>query len=449
MVEPISALVAGGALAATVVYAAVRRGRSRLGSWRAAVRRLGVDEIVETPRRWLRRPTLTGTWEGLGVRLERYRRGKYESGTRIVIDGLGHGVDALSLRREGLGTRLFGSEEVAIGDPDFDARFHVQGPALLTLAVLPAATRERALRLLGGQVLVGDSLLDVHAELAKGVLEVRFRDRDLDRTGERFFQVLKNALALAQRLAAPDDLPAKLADNFQHEPEAGVRLEILLTLARHLPDHPATRRVLLAGRQDRNAEVRLRAAMALGDEGRKTLLALVADVTTDDGCAARAVEALGDRLPAGKVKSTLEQALAMGRRKQTARTCLDILGRRGHPGAQSLYLQALRDGDPQVAVAAARTLGRAGTIAAVAPLRQEATSLLPSALRSAARQAIAEIQSRLTGAAPGQLALAEGVEGALTLAAEEAGGLSLTEDTAEPTAGESGFQTGRSGLREG
>jgi hypothetical protein len=67
-----------------------------------------------------------------------------------------------------------------------------------------------------------------------------------------------------------------------------------------------------------------------------------------------------------------------------------------------------------------------GTAAAVLPLKEAADGLFPGELRRAARQAVAEIQSRAQGAAPGQLSLAGGEEGRLSLA-QEGGELSLAE----------------------
>jgi hypothetical protein len=78
-----------------------------------------------------------------------------------------------------------------------------------------------------------------------------------------------------------------------------------------------------------------------------------------------------------------------------------------------------------VSVAAARALGGVGAVAAVGPLHDTAEQR--GELRRAARQATAEIQSRLTGAAPGQLSLAGGEAGALSLADGEPGRLSLAE----------------------
>ena len=81
------------------------------------------------------------------MRLESYRRGKYEHGTKIVVTGLGHGAGGLSLRREGLSTafekRFIGEREIEIGDPSFDEEYYVQGQAPLALALLDPETRRR------------------------------------------------------------------------------------------------------------------------------------------------------------------------------------------------------------------------------------------------------------------------------------------------------------------
>ena len=61
----------------------------------------------------------------------------------------------------------------------------------------------------------------------------------------------------------------------------------------------------------------------------------------------------------------------------------------------------------------------------------------PHNLGAAARQAVAQIQSRLTGATPGQLALAAGDSGQLSLAEEgREGQVSLTEQAEAESPGE-------------
>ncbi len=77
-------------------------------------------------------------------------------------------------------------------------------------------------------------------------------------------------------------------------------------------------------------------------------------------------------------------------------------------------------------------LGKRFAAPAVLPLKEahERSSWLNIDFRQATRQAIAEIQSRIQGASPGQLSLAGAEAGQLSLAQTEAGQLSLTEDPA-------------------
>jgi hypothetical protein len=442
MIELIPLLGFGGvtALAGAAAFARslLSRRRARVEWWREAARRAGLSEVVEEPGSRLAGGSLAGRSGGLAVRFEHDWRGRSERGTRILIEGLGHGAEGLSLRRGGLPSHLFG-DEIEIGDRAFDRAVHVQGPAPLALALLDPPTRKQLPELLRGKVAqLHGSWIPLTLELDRGVLVVRLEDCGIE-TAERLALALQGALAAAPLLAAPEDLPTRLADNYRNEAEAGVRLKIVTVLARELPDHPATRRTLLAACRDASTEISLRAATALGADGSDAYLALVDDPATEDSLAAEAVAALGDRLSLHQLKTTLARAVRIDR-WETAQACLESLARRGHAPAEGQLLELLAQADPAAALAAARALGRVGTVAAVAPLREHAAAALPSALRGAARQAIVDIQTRLTGAAPGQLTLAEDAAGALSLASGTEGGLSLAGEnrTAPPAGGEAG-----------
>ena len=209
--------------------------------------------------------------------------------------------------------------------------------------------------------------------------------------------------------------------------------------------------------------MRLRAGLALGADGRDVLLAVAGEPGVYDATAERAVVGLGALLAVEEARGLLRDAL-LSRRLATARACLGALGRRGgeavatlakvlalekpelaavaanalgetgDAGAEAPLVEALASPHEAVRVAAARGLARMGTPSAVLPLRKAAASDPP--LRAAARQAIAEIQSRAKGALPGQLSLAETGAGALSIADEEPGRLSLAEEagTAPPHA---------------
>jgi len=130
-----------------------------------------------------------------------------------------------------------------------------------------------------------------------------------------------------------------------------------------------------------------------------------------------AVEVLG-RTGGAEVIDSLAAALEVEDDKLVV-AAADALGATGDAAAEAPLIAALDRDGPTVWPAIAAALGLVGTAAAVAPLRTMAGRFpFDLGLRRASRQAIAEIQSRLTGATPGQLALADGDAGQLSLAEE-------------------------------
>jgi HEAT repeat protein len=261
------------------------------------------------------------------------------------------------------------------------------------------------------------------------------------------------------RSGRPGDVARRLADNARVDSEPGVRLENLFALAYECPGDPNTRVALHRACADRSHEIRVRAAAILGEDGRHTLIELVFAKRVEDKWAAQALTQLKGHLPPGTVKEILNRALHR-RRVETARACLATLGTGGWPegvamlasvmareegelavvaaqalgqygigGAEEPLVMALARDAPRLRVAAAEALGRVGSPAAVAPLKEaEARHGDDSAFRRAARQAIAEIQSRMTGASPGQLSLAlSAAPGKLSLVPDEKGRLSLDQ----------------------
>jgi hypothetical protein len=447
---------------------------SILDDWREAARKMGLTDVEDS------RDALGG-WSGqLDVQFSRYSDTSAH-GTRITVSGPGLPPD-LTVRPEGLGTGFQsarGAREIEIGHDAFDAAAWVQGRPALVRALLDPDAR-RAIRALfdgrlerpgrspfwaTGRIDEGVLRVDVPEVVPRGGQDPDQRAHDAIAQGampavgndyvarpEQLGDVLAAVLALARRLAPPADVARHLADNLKTEPVAGVRLQCLATLVREFPDHPATRDALLAAREDPDAEVRLRAGIFLGSEGRETLLGVAGGEGAEDDTTARAVAALGGHLTTPQAQGLLRSALRT-RREATARACLAALARRRGaavatlakvlaietPGlasaaaealgetadatAEAPLLAALASPHAVVRVAAARALGRVGTAAAVQPLKE--AEALDRATSAAARQAIAEIQARLKGAAPGQLSLAGGEAGQLSLASDEQGRLSL------------------------
>lgn len=448
----------GAAVAFSIIYLfAYEAGRARMRAWREAASGAGLADTVATDVLGVG-TGLTGRVGLLRVSFERYQRGRSEKGTRIVIDGLGHPSYEFALRKEGVGSRIekaFGEREIEIGDPEFDSRAYVHGSPRVVHAILDAETRRLVGELIDGRVATEDpgEPLEGRVAVSDGALRAEIPESTFRPGGRRLTGALRTLLAAAHRLVLPDDIPARLGHNVQADPLPEVRLASLLTLVREYPAYAATRDALRAACRDTDAEVRLRAALALGDEGREVLLDLASSAGVDDSQAARAVIALGGDLARERAEEALSQAL-QSKRRATARAAVGVLGNRGGSEVVPALAAALADADDELAEAVATALGaageasaegplvaaldrhgptawraiaaalgRVGTAGAVAPLRTMASRYpFDLRLRRASRQAIAEIQSRLTGATPGQLALADDDAGQLSLAEESAQG---------------------------
>ncbi|HWM90132.1 MAG TPA: hypothetical protein VN493_05145 [Thermoanaerobaculia bacterium] len=303
------------------------------------------------------------------------------------------------------------ARDVQIGDPGFDDALSIEGPALQLFALLDSDTR-RQMRTVNGAGRLEISPGQIQAIQSKGAVS----------------DVLPSLLEIVKRLGTPADIPRSLVENVKRDSESGARLQNLLALIREIPGDPGTGEALRAACSDWSSPVRLQAARAMGAEGRDILLEL-AHRLEDDGISAEAVSFLGRELPAEQAKTLLDRAAVNGR-PRTVRACLEVLGRGGAAG-EALLIQTLRHEEADIQLAAARVLGRIGSAAAVLPLKEAAKHFgRDLGFGQATRQAIAEIQSRLQGASPGQLSLAGAEAGQLSLAQDEAGQLSLATDPA-------------------
>jgi hypothetical protein len=368
-----------------------------------------------------------------------------------------------------------GDTAMRTGDALFDAQWAVDGSSALVYACLDRAMRARLLMLHGGAgaqiVLAGGEL---RAELHGKVVDGKFRAEipgerraaaatpvtsALDREGGVLTLLLEIARGLPGTLRATD-VVARLAHNAREDPLPQVRIANVDLLAREFSARPQTHETLLGACTDPNPGVRLHAAQALGEERIDVLWALVEDPSVDDTCAAGAVYALGARVALDRALGILEHALRT-RRFGTVHACLERLGECGEaavatlakvlaiedgelgvhaaralarsasPGAEGPLVAALAR-DAAIRLAAAVALGECGTPSAVWPLREAEQKHAEAAFQRAARQAIAEIQARASGASPGQLSLAAGEAGQLSFPDRKVGQVSLVEPA--PTA---------------
>ena len=381
-------LLAAGLRGLRAVLARIRAlfgaSEAQVRGWREAARAAGVVELE---------PSAGGLagWAGpLRVRLSRYADSE-SSGTRITVSGPAMPA-GLTIRPEGLVSAIRGARgvrEVEVGHDTFDAAAWVEGNATVARAVLDASTRGALRALFGGRLeRPGRTPFWASGCLEGGVLRV-----DVPRSApsrgprladdyepgedsgayvylggqEHLAEVLAEVVSLARRLATPEDVARRLADNLKTEPVAGVRLQCLATLAREFADHPATGEALLAASEDPDAEVRLRAAIALGPKGREVLLAIAGGEGAEDATTERAVLALGFYLTTAEAQGILRNALRT-RREATARACLGALGQRRGPGVVATLAKVLAVEKPELAAVAADALGATADAAAEAPL---------------------------------------------------------------------------------
>jgi len=343
------------------------------------------------------------------------------------------------------------------GDPVFDDIVSVRGPWPTLLALLDPHARSliRAFTQRGGSVVDG-----VVSVVARRILSPT-DETDAALTVSYLSAAFEVVTVLRQPLG---DGVGRLCERFRQEPVPLVRRRLIEPLANLLEDDYRPRQVLREALQDHDREIRLHAAIALGDEGRDTLLNIASHPEGDNRQAQQAIEALGPRLPLPQVVAMLDASLAAGH-NNVARATIQVLGRiRGAVAIERLadlliaddgdlaataaralaatedttaeppLMKALSHGPPAVRAEAAEALGFVGTSAAVPALR----ALIEVAgsdrrLARAARQAIAAIQARIPGASPGQVSLAEGEAGHVSLTSDDRAGqvsLPATEDDA-------------------
>ena len=436
MWEPVfMLLLAGGASA----WAAIAYQRGRLLLWKsiASLCHLQVEEISRATE------LIVGMRARSGPLEMRIFPGQKRSASRILITIPGPpGFSGVRIRCEEsvpLKTR-----EIETGDESFDGRFVIEGPMRLVTVLLDAEMRQLLLR----------ASTEGKLELYQGALKIEVSDEDLAR-------VMPLLLDIGRRLCEPVDAAQRLAENAGRDPNAAVRLRSLILLVREYPGEPGTVEALRAACADASPRVRLQAARELRAEGRDLLLELTE--SEEDAVSAEAVLALRRELPFEHTRAVLDNALRR-RRLETAGACLEALGLGGEAAAVDVLARVLAREKGELAAAAALALGTTGSADAEPPLilalQREPASLRVAAtnalarvgtaaavpalkdaagrfprdpeLQRATRQAIAEIRSRLPGASPGQLSLAEAEVGQLSLAQAEAGQLSLATDPAVP-----------------
>jgi hypothetical protein len=377
--------------------------------WESCVRQLGLEDVVSGG---LVVPWVTAggagfkimIWEGRlsRVEIELTALGQIDNGIEMRARGL---VSELALMRKG--------DEIAIGDGWFDSTVIVRGRQSLLMALLDAETRQRAASFVKG----GGRIKD-------GRLRCSIGQTNNDKL---LRQAVIGVTGLARSLHTPNNQASALANILINDPCLSARLRSLRLLVIHHPDREETTEALRAVSHDPSPEVRLRAAIAIGAEGKPVLEELAWDPDVADAIRVEALHTLGPSLEVERAATILEAAVRWNRRPLVAEAAVEVLGLSGDRAVPWL-LPVLECRIAAVVCAAARVLEAHGTVVAVPYLREAImTEPFNLSIRGAVTRAIATIQARATDAEPGQLALADtdGETGQLSLTTDDVGHLSL------------------------
>ena len=460
--EVVFLIVFGVAVAAMpfMLYAERRARRAQLQQWRSVAETLGLQEVEA--RLSPVGPRLSGRAGRRRVSFERALKDRNVLVTRVTVSGDSGISLRLEATRGGVEKWLgqLDEREIELGDDPFDAEVEVRGAVDRVRALLDAETRTLVRRMLHSRLEApGRRAVSIRgsAWLEHGDFHAELLEDPTPPLPSELAEAAGALLAIAELFEGPANVPERLAGNIEREPQWRVRLRGLELLATSYPNDRATTAALRRGLDDDVPEVRLQAAIALGEEGRRTLLEIATAESVEDATAAYAIDVLGARFGADAAESVLRRALRL-RRVHSADACIQVLASAGGPAAPLLakvlsvetgplavaaaralktcasadaedaLLEALRRGQPELAVVVIEALGRCGSARAVLPIKEAAAGGDGDAVRRAARQAVAEIQSRLPGASPGQLSLTGGEAGRLSLADDDPRGrVSLPE----------------------
>jgi hypothetical protein len=412
-------------------------------SWKRTAERLGLIYTAGL----FSGAQIQGEIDGIWVKIQKVEKGY----CTLTVDGRSRISHGLELGKENLFTRTM-APDILTGDAAFDYDVRITGNEAVSLAVLNHATRQVVLRTV---VAAGAKVEQGRIAIMKG------------RLGE-VERAVPSIVDLAKQIEMDDSMiAAHLAANATQDPLQGVRLRNLRVLLDGYPRDevttPTCRKLL---RRSSQPELRLEAAVFLGEEGLEVVSEIARSDTYNEDLRVRAVESLvresGTAQTAPLLDELLEvrssrirrvvisglghfrykpaaarlQSLIRGADPGTAEEIAVALTRIADPACEPGLLLLLEHVNTRVRTAAVRGLALVGTLAAVEPLMSLTSGLAISPLSREAKAAIQQIQAqaRISGGEHGQLSVlpSDDREGALSPAGDaDNGGLSLANEHEE------------------
>jgi len=212
---------------AVIGYVAYRAHQRTVATWRAVAGRLGLQIAGGSG---VSRPTISGKLNGLPVRIDTYTQRSGNNSTtytRYQVQYPSLGFD-LSLKREGglsfIG-KLFGVEDIQIGDPVFDGAFKIKtSDRNRLLALLTPSVRQGLFRLMAS-----------HPTTVVTENHMGLTVRKFESSGERLASTIQRLVATAQLLTSPS---AGVSDANVTDREQGLLGEVAGRIRQAVAEHP-------------------------------------------------------------------------------------------------------------------------------------------------------------------------------------------------------------------
>jgi len=432
--EPVFALAA---VALVLAAFGARRSAREVRHWSSTARRLGL--------RWYQSPrleTMSGEIDGVRVEVTQRRYGGRSDLSVVAEDD--DSIDPnMRLSREWF-VKGPASGELQIGEREFDRKVYLEGLDDKLAAVLSAGARESFIELMRRH----------QVEVELGRVQVSAGGNEMPAADVE--ETIAATVALFRHLAGGGrETAVRLLEHARTDPHPEVRKTNLRLLFVNHPTSPAANEAVELAHAFLDPELRvLAAAHAARRQRDGTALSLLirsGSMPVDSKLMALHVSRLlgRDFLPAlraalpatdGEVQGAVAMRLAeLGDDDDVALICTHAAGATGvaaagfcaafrmsaraldRPRAEALLLHFLEDDASDTQEAAAIALAELGTAAAVPALLERTTGLLRStAVKSAARAAVAVIQAHIEGAEAGDLSLVapDDTTGELSIAAE-------------------------------
>lgn len=339
--------------------------------------------------------------------------------TRIVLKSNGALPRRFAIGREGLEIsikKLFDVQDISIADLFFEREVRLHGDDVDTVSRLNDNTRPKVLEFLelSGVIEQGDLLWAPGKAI-----------RDVD----RLENMTRRMVTLADDLSGsqvPSAIAERLVKNIKLEPLPQVRFLNLQLIVEFFADDPAAQKAAQIAMSDSEPHVRMLGALMAGGRGSSVLMD---DVLNERGALKlrlNAIDHLARGLPRDEAVAFLHEVIdrsdlesrclavrGLGRLKHAE--SLDViqnlvtkkapdkmktavaeaLGGLGTAKAESMLLTLFCEHNDDVRLAAARSLGWVGTLAAIEMLDEHRQGPVRNpAIKTAARVAIGRIQAR-------------------------------------------------------